>query len=142
MTAPILRTMPPIESVAPKIRALHSAPALEAEPPSTRPSSSSCTLNLSAARTHDAALDILGAYKLTGNFHFNLEIVLKALGAFDKVAYEIQPETLLPFRSDCRHVVFWPAGDVPTDRFSEIMRTITGRIGSDTTSPWWARLFG
>ena len=35
------------------------------------------TLDLSASRAHDSALEILGAYKLTGNFHINLEIVLK-----------------------------------------------------------------
>src|SRR5580692_2173796 len=62
------------------------AAAETARPISRRPSPS-CTLDLSASRAHDAALDILGAYKLTGNFHINLEIVFKELGVFDQVTY-------------------------------------------------------
>jgi len=147
MTAPILQAAPPAELAVPTMQVLHAGlthaldAKAETEPPSTRSSSLSRTLDLSASRAHDSALDILGAYKLTGNFHINLEIVLKDLGAFDKVSYEIEPGTLLPFRSDCRHVVFWPNGDVQLDRFSEIMRSITGRIGFDATLPWWGRLF-
>jgi hypothetical protein len=49
------------------------------------------TLDLSETRAYDAALDILAAHKLTGNFRVNLEIVLKDIGAFDKVTYEIKP---------------------------------------------------
>jgi hypothetical protein len=39
----------------------------------------------------------LRAYKLTGIFHVNLEIVPKDLAAFDKVTYEIEPESQLLF---------------------------------------------
>jgi hypothetical protein len=88
------------------------------------------------------ALDILSAYKLTGNFHINLEIVLKDLGAFDKVAYKIESETLLPFRLDRRQVAFWPNKNVPMERFDEIMRSLTGRIGFDATPPWWRIVVG
>jgi len=98
-------------------------------------------LDLSAARAHDAALDILGAYKLTGNFHINLEIVLQDLGVLDKVRHEIERETPLPFHSDCRHVVFRPGAGVHMDSFAEITRSIAGRIGFDPELPWWGRLF-
>ena len=79
---------------------------------------------------------------MTGNFQINLEIVLKELGALDKVAYKIEPETLLPFRSDRRQVAFWPNRNVPMDRFDEIMRSLTGGIGFDATPPWWRRVVG
>ena len=145
MTAPIRQATSLVELVVPKKQALHrgSTHALDAEtePPSTRSSLLSRTLDLSTSLAHDCALDILAAYKLTGNFHINLEIVLKDLGAFDKVTYEIEPETLVPFRSDCRHVAFRPNRDVHMDRFNEIMRSITERIGFDATLPWWRRLF-
>ena len=142
MTALILQAPPP---VAPA-HALHSglphSVGAETKPFPTKCFSLSRTLDLSAARAHDCALDILGAYKLTGNFCVNLEIVLKDLDAFDKVTYEIEPETLLPFHADCRHVEFSPGEDVPTDRFNEIMRSLAGRIGFDATLPWWRRLLG
>jgi hypothetical protein len=129
----------------PKIPAAHPGLArfrdAEAEPPSTRFSSLSRRLDLSAARAHDAALDILGAYKLTGNFHINLEIVLQDLGVLDKVRHEIERETPLPFHSDCRHVVFRPGAGVHMDSFAEITRSIAGRIGFDPELPWWGRLF-
>jgi hypothetical protein len=144
MTAPVLRA-PLAEWVALKIQALD--PGLiqaldpEMEPSSTRPSSLSRALDLSAWRAHDAALDILGAYKLTGNFHVNLEIVLKELGVFDQVAYAIERETPLPFRPDCRHVTFRPNAGVRMDTFSDIMRQVTDRIGFDAKLSWWGRLF-
>jgi hypothetical protein len=125
MTAHVLRAMPLGELVAPKIQTLESK----------------LRLDLSAARAHDAALAILGAYKLTGNFHVNLEIVLKDLGVLDQVRHEIEPETSLPFHSDCRHVVFQPGAGVHANRFAEITRSITGRIGFDARHPWWRRLF-
>lgn len=96
------------------------------------------TLELSESRTYDAALETLGAYKLTGNFPVDLEIVLKDLRALDKVAFDIKPKTLL---SDTRHVQFRPADQVHLDRFAEIMRSVTNRIGSDPAQPWWVRLF-
>jgi len=146
MTAPILPATSRADLVVPKIRALHPGPthALATEAESGRSSLPSTlrsrALDLSAARAHDCALAILGAYKLTGNFHINLELVLKDLDAFDKVTCEIEPETLLPLRSDCRRVVFGPNGDLPAEEFDDIIRSITGRIGFDATLPLWRRL--
>jgi hypothetical protein len=96
------------------------------------------TLALSEMRTYDAALETLGAYKLTGNFPTELEIVLKDLRVLDKVTFDIKPK--LPL-SDCRHVEFRPTDRVHRDRFVEIMRTVEKRIGADSTQPWWMRLF-
>src|ERR1700687_1074086 len=96
------------------------------------------TLELSESRTYDAALETLGAYKLTGNFPVDLKIVLKDLRVLDKVTFEIKPKTLL---SDTRHVQFRPTDKVHLDRFAEIMRSVTNRIGSDPARPWWVRLF-
>jgi hypothetical protein len=96
------------------------------------------TLELSELRTYDAALETLGAYKLTGNFPTELEIVLKDLRVLDKVTFDIKPKSAL---SDCRHVEFRPTEKVHGDRFVEIMRTVKRRIGADSTQPWWARLF-
>ncbi len=147
MAGSILQATPLTEAVVPKVLALQAGPthaldtATETGRSSTRSSARSCTLDLSAWRAHDCALVILAAYKLTGNFHINLEIVLKDLGVYDKVSYEIEPETLLPFRSDCRHVVFWPDRDVPANGFDEIIRSITDRIGFNAALPWWRRLF-
>ena len=96
------------------------------------------TLDLSEARTYDAALETLGAYKLTGNFPTELEIVLKDLRVLDNVTFEIKPKSPL---SDCRHVEFRPTDKVHSDRFIEIMRTVKKRIGAYSTQPWWVRLF-
>jgi hypothetical protein len=96
------------------------------------------TLELSESRTYDAALETLGAYKLTGNFPTELEIVLKDLRVLDKVTFDIKPKSPL---SDCRHVEFRPTDKVHRDRFVEIMRTVEKRIGADSTQPWWIRLF-
>ncbi len=96
------------------------------------------TLELSEARTYDAALETLGAYKLTGNFPTELEIVLKDLRVLDKVTFDIKPKSPL---SDCRHVEFRPTDKVHRDRFVEIMRTVEKRIGADSAQPWWMRLF-
>jgi hypothetical protein len=101
-------------------------------------SSLSCALDLSQSRAHDAALDILRVYKLTGNFHVNLEIVLKDIGVFDKVTYQIESNPTLSYRRDCRHVVFKLNRNVPGDMFGEIIRSIKARIGFD--QPWWLRL--
>jgi hypothetical protein len=96
------------------------------------------TLELSEMRTYDAALETLGAYKLTGHFPTELEIVLKDLRVLDKVTFDIKPKSPL---SDCRHVEFRPADKIHRDRFVEIMRTVRKRIGADSTQPWWMRLF-
>jgi hypothetical protein len=96
------------------------------------------TLELSEARTYDAALETLGAYKLTGHFPTELEIVLKDLRVLDKVTFDIKPKSPL---SDCRHVEFRPTDKVHGDRFVEIMRTVKKRIGAYSTQPWWVRLF-
>ena len=95
-------------------------------------------LELSESRTYDSALAILGAYKLTGNFPTELEIVLHHLGVFDKVTYEIEPKAPL---SDLRHVTFRPDDNVHADRFREIVHLVNGRIGCDATLSWWVRLF-
>jgi hypothetical protein len=96
------------------------------------------TLELSESRTYDAALETLGAYKLTGNFPIDLEIVLKDLRVLDKVSFAIKPKTLF---SDCRQVEFQPAGRVRMAHFAEIMRAIKNRIGSKAGQSWWIRLF-
>ena len=96
------------------------------------------TLELSELRTYDAALETLGAYKLTGHFPTELEIVLKDLRVLDKVTFDIKPKSPL---SDCRHVEFRPTDKIYRDRFVEIMRTVRKRIGADSTQPWWMRLF-
>jgi len=96
------------------------------------------TLELSEMRTYDAALETLGAYKLTGHFPTELEIVLKDLRVLDKLTFDIKPKAPL---SDCRHVEFRPTDKVHRDRFVEIMRTVRKRIGAASTQPWWMRLF-
>jgi hypothetical protein len=111
-------------------------PVIDQAEPSPVCSSPSCTLHLSKSRAYDAALEILGAYKLTGNFHVNLEIVLKSLGAFDKVKFEVQPTATLPYHPDCRHVVFRPNADLPMVTFNEIIRSIEARIGFDAAPSW------
>src|ERR1700719_406067 len=96
------------------------------------------TLELSELRTYDAALETLGAYKLTGHFPTELEIVLKDLRVLDKVTFDIKQK--LPL-SDCRHVEFQPTDKLHGDRFIEVMRTVKKRIGAYSTQPWWVRLF-
>jgi hypothetical protein len=101
------------------------------EPPelaASQSSSRSCALDLSKSRANDAVLDILGAYKLTGNFHVNLEIVLKNIGAFDKVRYRVEPNPKLSYPTDCRHVVFEPNENVSSHLFGEIIGSIKARI--------------
>jgi hypothetical protein len=96
------------------------------------------TLDLSESRTYDCALDIRGAYKLTGNFSVDLQIILEDMGLLDRVTFDIKPKSLL---SDCRQVEFRPKHHVGNDQFGEIMRSIKSRIGSDPTPGLWARLF-
>jgi hypothetical protein len=96
------------------------------------------TLELSEMRTYDAALETLGAYKLTGHFPTELEIVLKDLRVLDKVTFDIKPKSPL---SDCRHVEFRPTDKIHGDRFIEVMRTVQKRIGAYSTQSWWVRLF-
>jgi len=97
------------------------------------------TLALSESRAYDSALEIRRAYKLTGNFHVNVEIVLEHLGAFDDVTFEIEPKSWLTRCPDRRHVGFRPNDTVQKDRFNEILRSIKGRIGFVSKQPWWAR---
>jgi hypothetical protein len=111
-------------------------------PPGTeamRLSSPSCALDLSRSRTHDAVLDILKAYKLSGNFHANLEAVLKDLGIVDKVTFQIEPNPALAY-PDCRHVVFRLNENVPHDKFDDIVRSIEPP-GSGLTHPGGAGCF-
>lgn len=96
-----------------------------------------CTLDLSRSRTHDAVLDILKAYKLSGNFHDNLGTVLRDMGVSGMVTYEVESGSVLAF-PDCRQVVFTCAENVPCDRFDEIIASIKTRIGF--SGHWWSRL--
>ncbi len=96
----------------------------------------SCIIDLSKSRANDAALRILEAYKLTGNFHVNLEIILKHLGAFGEIIYEIAPMSALPYHPDCRHVTFRANETIGTDRFNEITTRLDAWIGLDAKH-WW-----
>jgi hypothetical protein len=96
------------------------------------------TLELSETRTYDAALETLGAYKLTGHFPTELEIVLRDLRVLDEITFEVEPKTML---SDTRHVQFCPTDKVQLDRFADIVRSVKHRIGADPARPWWIRLF-
>jgi hypothetical protein len=98
-------------------------------------------LGLSASRAYDCALEILAAHKLTGNFHVNLEIVLKHLRALDEVSFEVEPNSYWAHRPDYRHVAFTPKPGVHADRFAEILRSVKARIGFDPTRSWWSRAF-
>src|SRR5580658_529858 len=91
------------------------------------------TLDLSESRTYDCALEILGAYKLTGNFPLDLKIVLKDLGVLGRVSFDIKPKSIF---SECRRVEFFTGDNVDPDQFRDILRRIESRIGSDSTLAW------
>jgi hypothetical protein len=93
------------------------------------------TLDLSESRAYDAALDITGAYKLTGNFTLDLELVLKDLDVLDKMAFEIKPKAPL---SDHRPVEFRPLAPLDERSFRAITRIVERRIGAAPS--WWYRL--
>jgi hypothetical protein len=135
MIAALLEAAPRPGTAGPETMSLPCEAALVTRQTGTPPS---CALDLSRSRTHDAVLDILKAYKLSGNFHANLEAVLKDMGIVDKVTYQIEPNPALAY-PDCRHVVFRLNENVPHDRFDDIIRSIEARIGFD--APWWGRLF-
>jgi hypothetical protein len=97
------------------------------------------TLELSESRTYDRALETLGAYKLTGNFPTELEIVLRDMRALGKVTFEIKPKSRW---SDCRQVEFRPKAEVRNDHFDDIMRHIKSELGSIELKPFWPRLLG
>jgi hypothetical protein len=103
----------------------------------TRESSRTCTLDLSRSRTDAAAFDILKAYKLSGNFHGILEVVLNHMGVPGMVTHQIAPRSVFSF-PDRRTVIFSCDENVPGDRFNEIMASIKARIGFET--PWWGKL--
>jgi len=96
----------------------------------------SAMLELSQSRVYDYALNILDAYKLSGNFAVDLEIVLKDLGVFGDVMFAIKPKSFL---SDCRHVEFFPKARVHRTRFGQIVRTIESCVGYEPGL--WQRLF-
>ena len=96
------------------------------------------TIDLSESGTYDCAVEILGAYRLTGNFCRALQIVLDDLGVLHQVEYEIARKSL----TDCRHVEFRAGSDVGAGRFNEIINAIKGRVGFDPSLRLWARLFG
>jgi hypothetical protein len=120
------------------IDTVRRAAASASKPWAADSKSISQTLELSEMRTYDAALETLGAYKLTGHFPTELEIVLKDLRVLDKVTFDINPKSPL---SDCRHVEFRPTDKVHGDRFIEAMRTVQKRIGAYSAQSWWVRLF-
>jgi hypothetical protein len=95
-------------------------------------------LALSQSRTYDVAVTILRAYKLTGNFPTELEIVLQDLGVLGDVTYEIKPK---PYPSDVRLVSFRAEPNVDAERFQEITFLITSRIGPSPSQAWWRSLF-
>jgi hypothetical protein len=95
-------------------------------------------LELSQSRTYDAAVTVLRAYKLTGNFPAEFEIVLRDLRVLDQVTYDIEPKSPL---SDIRRVVFRAKTNIDAERFREIVLRIGARIGSRAATPWWAGLF-
>jgi hypothetical protein len=107
MAALTLRATSLIEMVVAKMLSLFPDPQTMAgrgrvigQSSPIRSSPLSFALDLSKSRAFDAALEILGAYKLTGNFHVNLEIVLKSLDALDKVTFDVEPTAALPSRAD------------------------------------------
>jgi hypothetical protein len=100
--------------------------------------SKNATLEISQSRVYDYALNVLNAYKLSGNFTADLEIVLKDLGLFDEVSFTIKPK---PFLSDCRHVEFLPKTEVQRARFRQIVHAIESCVGYEPASSVWTRLF-
>jgi hypothetical protein len=96
------------------------------------------TLELSEARTYDRALETLGAYKLTGNFPTELEIVLKDMRALSVLTFEIKPKSGW---SDCRQVEFRPRSCIRQQQFEDIVRHIDNELGVEPSKPFWARLF-
>ncbi len=128
MAVSILQPTSLFEMIAARVAfrpAERAAPARPASP--ARSTAPSAILDLSKSRAYDAALEILGAYKLTGNFYVNLEIVLGALGARNKVTFDVHPSTTL-YHPDCRHVEFRAHASVPPDRFEEIVRSVKARL--------------
>jgi hypothetical protein len=93
-----------------------------------RSTSPSAALDLSKSRAYDASLEILGAYKLTGNFYVNLEIVLGALGARNEVTFDVQPAARLPYHPDCRRVELRAKPNVSPHRFDEIVQSVKARL--------------
>jgi hypothetical protein len=138
MAAFILRATSLLEMATAKlIPAIDRAPPARTSRPIAQPDplaralSSSRALDLSRTLAYDVAREFLGAYKLTGNFHANLEIVLKALGAADEVTFEVEPGDRQPYHPDCRHVIFHANGGVSPDRFNDIIRSIRMRLAFD-----------
>jgi hypothetical protein len=98
------------------------------------------TLELSEYRTYDRALETLGAYKLTGNFPTELEIVLRDMRALTMLTFEIEPKS---GRSDCRRVEFRPKSNIRQQQFDDIMRHIEIELGvTEPSNAFWTRLFG
>jgi hypothetical protein len=112
-------------------------PSLSATACATVAGVRSCALNLSRTRTHDAVLDILNVYKLSGNFHSNLDAVLNDMGYCDIVTYRVEPGPAFAFQ-DCRHVVLTLNDGVPAALLGEVAGAMKARIGFD--APWWGRL--
>jgi hypothetical protein len=129
-------TATPEPAVSPSAGDPLAGAAAAAECAATAPRRS-CALDLSRARTYDAVLDVLKAYKLSGNFHSNLEAVLRDMGFSGMVTFTIESGRALAFR-DCRHVVFTLNDGVPAAMLVEIAGSMKARIGF--AAPWWGRL--
>jgi hypothetical protein len=109
-------------------------------PTLTKPNTSAgIILEISKRLTYDLVLVILHAYKLTGHFPTELEIVLKHLGATDKVFYEIKPKKAF---SDSYPVMFWPKPGLSAGDFQQVIDLINDKVGACAAAPWWARLLG
>jgi hypothetical protein len=94
-------------------------------------------LDVSASAAYDCALDILKAYKLTGNLYVNLEIIINDMGNSKELTFDIAPTRWLGFRWDCRRVVFRRKETVSADQFRRIMRSLADCIGLDAKRSWW-----
>ena len=123
--------------VALPIEVLHTKKPATARVIATRESSRSRTLDLSRSRIHAAAFDVLKAYKLSGNFHSILEVVLKHMGVPGMVTHQILPRSVFSF-PDRRTVIFSCDETVSGDRVDAIMASIKARIGFEI--PWWGKL--
>jgi hypothetical protein len=92
------------------------------------------TLDVSKSRAYNCALDILRAYKLSGNFPINLQIVLQDLGALPYIAFVIEPKRCC---SDRRRVLFRPRDNVDADTFSVMIQSVKDRIAFEAQEARW-----
>jgi hypothetical protein len=143
MAALVLQAMCLARMIATKLNSLGAYRGRRTRRPGpARRSPRSCTLDLSRSRIRHAARQVVGRRESAGNFHLDIETVLKDLGAFAHVSFAVEPVGRLPCHPDCRHVVFRPNGDVSVDRFRGIMRAVKARAEFDARRPWWVCSLG